>query len=167
MDVGCKWTNDYQFDTALLLSVFLGMFGADRWVMRLFWIHDNISNPSGSISATPPSGCSSSPHSVSSSLGTWWASSWYSDDDSDDDNVRWTSSWLPRRAWDPQMEVTMSSATSEQVITIMQWWTDANQWPNSGHWMSLNIDRDSLKRHQPGIYKYLSPQNMCGGDVIF
>ena len=30
MDVGCKWTNDYQFDTALLLSVFLGMFGADR-----------------------------------------------------------------------------------------------------------------------------------------
>ena len=30
LDVGCQWTNDYQFDTALLLSVFLGMFGADR-----------------------------------------------------------------------------------------------------------------------------------------
>ena len=26
----CQWTNGYQFDTALLLSVFLGMFGADR-----------------------------------------------------------------------------------------------------------------------------------------
>ena len=29
-EVECKWTNEYQFDTALLLSVFLGMFGADR-----------------------------------------------------------------------------------------------------------------------------------------
>lgn len=29
----CKWTNGYQFDTALLLSVFLGMFGADRFYL--------------------------------------------------------------------------------------------------------------------------------------
>lgn len=33
LDVGCEWTNDYQFDTALLLSVFLGMFGADRFYL--------------------------------------------------------------------------------------------------------------------------------------
>jgi len=32
-EVGCKWTNGYQFDTALLLSVFLGMFGADRFYL--------------------------------------------------------------------------------------------------------------------------------------
>ena len=28
----CNWTNGYHFDTALLLSVFLGMFGADRFI---------------------------------------------------------------------------------------------------------------------------------------
>lgn len=31
--VDCKWTNGYHFDTALLLSVFLGMFGADRFYL--------------------------------------------------------------------------------------------------------------------------------------
>ena len=31
--VPCEWTNGYQFDTALLLSVFLGMFGADRFYL--------------------------------------------------------------------------------------------------------------------------------------
>lgn len=31
--VDCKWTNGYQYDTALLLSVFLGMFGADRFYL--------------------------------------------------------------------------------------------------------------------------------------
>ena len=30
---GCKWTNGYQFDTALLLSIFLGMFGVDRFYL--------------------------------------------------------------------------------------------------------------------------------------
>ena len=29
----CNWTNGYHFDTALLLSVFLGMFGADRFLL--------------------------------------------------------------------------------------------------------------------------------------
>ena len=27
------WTNGYSFDTALLLSVFLGMFGIDRFYL--------------------------------------------------------------------------------------------------------------------------------------
>ena len=30
---GCKWTNGYEFDTALLLSIFLGMFGVDRFYL--------------------------------------------------------------------------------------------------------------------------------------
>ena len=29
----CKWTNGYEFDTALLLSIFLGMFGVDRFYL--------------------------------------------------------------------------------------------------------------------------------------
>uniref|UniRef100_A0A1B0CIK9 TM2 domain-containing protein n=2 Tax=Lutzomyia longipalpis TaxID=7200 RepID=A0A1B0CIK9_LUTLO len=29
----CKWTNGYRLDTALLLSIFLGMFGADRFYL--------------------------------------------------------------------------------------------------------------------------------------
>jgi TM2 domain-containing membrane protein YozV len=33
MEVDCDWTNGYHFDTALLLSVFLGMFGADRFYL--------------------------------------------------------------------------------------------------------------------------------------
>ena len=32
-DVPCKWTNGYEFETALLLSVFLGMFGIDRFYL--------------------------------------------------------------------------------------------------------------------------------------
>jgi TM2 domain-containing membrane protein YozV len=32
-DVPCKWTNGYDFETSLLLSVFLGMFGADRFYL--------------------------------------------------------------------------------------------------------------------------------------
>ncbi|XP_018319786.1 TM2 domain-containing protein CG10795 [Agrilus planipennis] len=32
-DVPCQWTNGYSFETALLLSVFLGMFGADRFYL--------------------------------------------------------------------------------------------------------------------------------------
>ena len=32
-DVDCQWTNGYHFDTALLLSIFLGMFGADRFYL--------------------------------------------------------------------------------------------------------------------------------------
>uniref|UniRef100_A0A182JUH7 Facilitated trehalose transporter Tret1 n=1 Tax=Anopheles christyi TaxID=43041 RepID=A0A182JUH7_9DIPT len=32
-EMPCKWTNGYHFDTALLLSVFLGMFGADRFYL--------------------------------------------------------------------------------------------------------------------------------------
>uniref|UniRef100_A0A2M4CML1 Facilitated trehalose transporter Tret1 n=1 Tax=Anopheles darlingi TaxID=43151 RepID=A0A2M4CML1_ANODA len=32
-ELPCKWTNGYHFDTALLLSVFLGMFGADRFYL--------------------------------------------------------------------------------------------------------------------------------------
>jgi len=31
--VDCKWTNGYHFDTALLLSIFLGVFGADRFYL--------------------------------------------------------------------------------------------------------------------------------------
>ena len=31
----CNWTNGYHFDTALLLSVFLGMFGADRFSLNV------------------------------------------------------------------------------------------------------------------------------------
>lgn len=32
-EVTCKWTNGYEFETALLLSVFLGMFGIDRFYL--------------------------------------------------------------------------------------------------------------------------------------
>ncbi|GLV39718.1 biscotti [Carabus blaptoides fortunei] len=32
-EVPCKWTNGYSFETALLLSVFLGMFGIDRFYL--------------------------------------------------------------------------------------------------------------------------------------
>ena len=32
-DAPCRWTNGYDFETALLLSVFLGMFGADRFYL--------------------------------------------------------------------------------------------------------------------------------------
>merc|ERR550534_1000435 len=32
-EVDCAWTNGYSFDTALLLSVFLGMFGVDRFYL--------------------------------------------------------------------------------------------------------------------------------------
>ncbi|XP_066584504.1 TM2 domain-containing protein biscotti [Prorops nasuta] len=32
-DIPCKWTNGYSFETSLLLSVFLGMFGADRFYL--------------------------------------------------------------------------------------------------------------------------------------
>ena len=31
--VCCSWTNGYHFHTALLLSVFLGMFGVDRFYL--------------------------------------------------------------------------------------------------------------------------------------
>eukprot|EP00095_Tigriopus_kingsejongensis_P002920 snap_masked-scaffold336_size202805-processed-gene-1.10 protein:Tk02920 transcript:snap_masked-scaffold336_size202805-processed-gene-1.10-mRNA-1 annotation:"tm2 domain-containing protein cg10795 precursor" len=31
--IPCQWTNGYDFDTTLLLSVFLGMFGADRFYL--------------------------------------------------------------------------------------------------------------------------------------
>lgn len=31
--IPCLWTNGYSFETALLLSVFLGMFGADRFYL--------------------------------------------------------------------------------------------------------------------------------------
>lgn len=31
--VPCRWTNGYSFETTLLLSVFLGMFGADRFYL--------------------------------------------------------------------------------------------------------------------------------------
>ena len=32
-EIPCKWTNGYRFDTALMLSIFLGMFGADRFYL--------------------------------------------------------------------------------------------------------------------------------------
>lgn len=32
-EMNCNWTNGYSFETALLLSVFLGMFGADRFYL--------------------------------------------------------------------------------------------------------------------------------------
>lgn len=32
-DVPCLWTNGYHFETTLLLSIFLGMFGADRFYL--------------------------------------------------------------------------------------------------------------------------------------
>ncbi|KAF4520962.1 hypothetical protein B566_EDAN011598 [Ephemera danica] len=32
-DIPCEYTNGYSFETALLLSVFLGMFGADRFYL--------------------------------------------------------------------------------------------------------------------------------------
>ncbi|KAI9552374.1 hypothetical protein GHT06_022740 [Daphnia sinensis] len=32
-DIPCLWTNGYSFETSLLLSVFLGMFGADRFYL--------------------------------------------------------------------------------------------------------------------------------------
>ncbi|XP_060531391.1 TM2 domain-containing protein CG10795-like [Cylas formicarius] len=32
-EVNCKWTNGYSYETALLLSVFLGMFGIDRFYL--------------------------------------------------------------------------------------------------------------------------------------
>jgi len=32
-ELDCAWTNGYSFDTALLLSVFLGMFGVDRFYL--------------------------------------------------------------------------------------------------------------------------------------
>ncbi|CAG9762399.1 unnamed protein product [Ceutorhynchus assimilis] len=32
-EVDCQWTNGYHFDTAMLLSIFLGMFGIDRFYL--------------------------------------------------------------------------------------------------------------------------------------
>ncbi|XP_071441073.1 TM2 domain-containing protein biscotti [Hetaerina americana] len=32
-NIPCKWTNGYSFETALLLSIFLGMFGVDRFYL--------------------------------------------------------------------------------------------------------------------------------------
>jgi len=32
-NVSCKWTNGYHFETSLLLSIFLGMFGIDRFYL--------------------------------------------------------------------------------------------------------------------------------------
>jgi TM2 domain-containing membrane protein YozV len=32
-EVDCKWTNGYSFETALILSIFLGMFGLDRFYL--------------------------------------------------------------------------------------------------------------------------------------
>ena len=32
-EIPCKWTNGYHFDTALMLIIFLGMFGADRFYL--------------------------------------------------------------------------------------------------------------------------------------
>lgn len=31
--ISCRWTNGYSFETALLLSVYLGMFGIDRFYL--------------------------------------------------------------------------------------------------------------------------------------
>jgi len=33
MEIPCKWTNGYKLDTALLMSVFLGVLGADRFYL--------------------------------------------------------------------------------------------------------------------------------------
>ncbi|KAL4219611.1 amyloid-beta binding [Mactra antiquata] len=33
VEKSCKWTNGYKFETALLLSIFLGMFGIDRFYL--------------------------------------------------------------------------------------------------------------------------------------
>ncbi|KAK3088426.1 hypothetical protein FSP39_019088 [Pinctada imbricata] len=32
-NVSCRWTNGYHFETSLLLSIFLGMFGVDRFYL--------------------------------------------------------------------------------------------------------------------------------------
>ena len=32
-ETDCRYTNGYHFDTALMLSIFLGMFGADRFYL--------------------------------------------------------------------------------------------------------------------------------------
>uniref|UniRef100_A0A1B6K4I5 TM2 domain-containing protein n=1 Tax=Homalodisca liturata TaxID=320908 RepID=A0A1B6K4I5_9HEMI len=32
-EIPCRWTNGYHFETAMLLSIFLGMFGADRFYL--------------------------------------------------------------------------------------------------------------------------------------
>lgn len=32
-EIPCSWTNGYSFETSLLLSIFLGMFGADRFYL--------------------------------------------------------------------------------------------------------------------------------------
>jgi len=32
-EVSCKWTNGYKYETSLLLSIFLGMFGIDRFYL--------------------------------------------------------------------------------------------------------------------------------------
>lgn len=32
-DIDCKWTTNYQYKTALLLSIFLGFFGIDRFYL--------------------------------------------------------------------------------------------------------------------------------------
>ncbi|XP_065211715.1 TM2 domain-containing protein CG10795 [Planococcus citri] len=33
VDMPCRWTNGYNFETTLLLSIFLGMFGVDRFYL--------------------------------------------------------------------------------------------------------------------------------------
>ncbi len=33
LDADCRWTNGYDFETAVILSVFLGCFGADRFYL--------------------------------------------------------------------------------------------------------------------------------------
>uniref|UniRef100_A0A1B0GCB2 TM2 domain-containing protein n=1 Tax=Glossina morsitans morsitans TaxID=37546 RepID=A0A1B0GCB2_GLOMM len=37
-DMPCKWTNGYHLDTVLLLSVFTGMFGMDRFYLGYYGI---------------------------------------------------------------------------------------------------------------------------------
>ena len=73
----CNWTNGYHFDTALLLSVFLGMFGADRFKLSfqssLSLILSNIL--SGFTWVTLLSVCSNSQLWASSSLDTWFVNS--------------------------------------------------------------------------------------------
>lgn len=34
--VPCEWTNGYSFETTMLLSIFLGMFGADRFYLGYY-----------------------------------------------------------------------------------------------------------------------------------